>query len=294
MNTRIIGMSVALLPACVMTLAAQNQTPTVTLGPGLRPVPNYVGMAVEPPAVHVPDGFTAIFNGRDLTGWHISKTARHGITPDFHVQHGIILGAQQPLGSGGLLLTDKSYRHFELYFEAKPDWGCDSGVFFRTTDTGVAYQVTMDYLPGGSMGRTISEGGISVGPRAGGPGTPAVAPGAGAAAPAAAAAAAATPAPTAPPPPGGGPGASNDPGMRLWKPFDWNAVRIRVEGAEGDAPHVTVWINDQQVSEFTDTGNHALNGMTSSPIAIQIHGGPVRWIPGGFWRWRNIGIKELP
>jgi hypothetical protein len=28
-------------------------------------------------------------------------------------------------------------------------------------------------------------------------------------------------------------------------------------------------------------------------IAIQIHGGN-RAIPGGFWRWRNIGVKELP
>jgi len=25
-----------------------------------------------------------------------------------------------------------------------------------------------------------------------------------------------------------------------------------------------------------------------------VHGGTERWVPGGFWRWRNIGIKELP
>jgi hypothetical protein len=271
-----------MLIALLFTLA-QSPQPTTTLAPGLRPVPNYVGMNVEAPPVQVPDGFTPIFDGKDLRGWHVSKTARHGVTPDFHVVHGMIVGAQQPLGSGGLLLTDKSYRHFELYFEAKPDWGCDSGVFFRTTDTGVAYQITMDYLPGGSMGRTIGEGGISFGARAGGAGAATGAP--------AAPAQPAAPAPTAPPPPGDGPATSNDAGMRAWKPFDWNRVRIRVDG---DVPHVTVWINDQQISDFTDTENHALNGMTSSPIALQIHGGPVRWIPGGFWRWRNIAIKELP
>ena len=47
--------------------------------------------------------------------------------------------------------------------EVKPDWGNDSGVFFRTTETGAAYQITMDYLPGGSMGRFISEGGFQFG-----------------------------------------------------------------------------------------------------------------------------------
>ena len=194
----------------------------------------------------------------------------------------MIVGTQNPLANGGLLLTDKSYRNFELYFEAKPDWGCDSGVFFRTTDTGVAYQVTMDFLPGGSMGRTISEGGIQVGPAR-------ATPAAGATAGRAAAAPVAAPAP--PLAPAAASAASADMGMRLWKHEDWNTVRIHVEG---DVPHVTVWINGQQVSDFTDTENHALNGMLQSSIALQIHGGPVRWVPGGFWRWRNIGIRELP
>jgi 3-keto-disaccharide hydrolase len=250
--------------------------PQIQLGPGLREVPDYRKVSVEPAAPQVPDGFTPIFNGKDLAGWHISTTARHGVQPDFHVSHGMILGTQKPLGSGGLLLTDKKYRNFELYFEAKPDWGCDSGVFFRTTDTGVAYQITMDYLPGGSMGRMIGEGGIQV------------TSGAGRARGAAAAGTAPQPAP--PPPPPATPLESNDPGMKAWKPFDWNTIRVRVDG---DVPHATVSINGVQVSDATDTENHALGGMIEGPIAIQIHGGPVRWQPGGFWRWRNIGIKAL-
>ncbi len=255
-------------------LAQAPAIPNIQLGPGLREVPDYRKVTVDPPAQKVPDGFTPIFNGRDLSGWHISQEARHGVTPDFHVLHGMIVGTQHPIGGGGLLLTDKKYRNFEIYFEAKPDWGCDSGVFFRTTETGVAYQITMDYLPGGSMGRMIGEGGIQVGPGGRGRGA---APAGGAPAP-------------PPPPPPATPGESNDAGMKAWKPFDWNTVRIHVEG---DVPHATVWINGVQVSDATDTENHALGGMLDGPIALQVHGGPVRWQPGNFWRWRNIGIKEL-
>src|SRR5581483_9495519 len=104
--------------------------PTITLGPGLNPVPDYREAKVDPLPANIPAGFTSIFNGKDLSGWHISKTARHGTTPDFHVAYGMILGTQNPLGRGGLLITDKKYRNFEFYMEANPDWGCDSGVFF--------------------------------------------------------------------------------------------------------------------------------------------------------------------
>jgi hypothetical protein len=143
---------------------APQATPTITLAPGLRPVPDYTKLNVTPEAPAVPEGFTSIFNGRDLTGWHVSKTARHGLTPDFHVAHGMILGTQRPYGAGGILLTDRAYRDFEFYMEARPDFGNDSGIFFRTTESGAGYQITMDYLPGGSMGRFIAEGGIQFGP----------------------------------------------------------------------------------------------------------------------------------
>ena len=68
-------------------------------------------------------------------------------------------------------------------------------------------------------------------------------------------------------------------------------IRVRVEGV---APKVTVWINNQLVNEQQDSANHAPDGMVEGPIVLQIHGGTERWVPGGFWRWRNIGIKELP
>lgn len=255
-----------------LALPPNPGVPQIQLAPGLTTVPNYKDFSVEPAPPKVPAGFTPIFNGKDLSGWHISKTARHGTSPDYHVSQGVILGTQQPLGRGGLLISDKKYKNYELYFEAKADWGSDSGIFLRTTEEGAAYQVTMDYLPGGSMGRVIQEGGLvgvgrpvgeAAAPR---PATPAATP------------AAAQPA---------GP----DKGMSAWKHNDWNVVRIRIEG---DVPHVQVWINDQQISDFTDTANHAVGGMVTGPFSLQVHGGNARWQAGNFWRWRNIGIKELP
>lgn len=279
MRYRHAGLAVASIAAMAATVWGQQPAPApapaapagpqITLAPGLRPVPDYRKNVVEPPAPKIPEGFTSLFNGKDLTGWHISKQARHGLTPDFHVAQGMILGTQRPFGSGGLLITDKKYRDFEFYMEVKPDWGNDSGIFFRTTESGAAYQITLDYLPGGSMGRMISEGGISFGAgRAAGPAAPA---------PAGAAAARGSQPP--------------DAGMTAWKREDWNTVRVRVVG---DVPHATVWINDQQISDATDTENHAVGGMVDGPIAIQVHGGGVRWQPGGFWRWRNLAIKPIP
>jgi hypothetical protein len=278
---RTVAISAGIVALGVHAFAIQQPAapqPQIQLAPGLREVPDYRKVDADPPAPRIPEGFTSLFNGKDLAGWHVSNSARHGVQPDFHVAHGMILGTQRPLGSGGLLITDKKYRNFEFYMEAKPDWGNDSGIFLRTTETGAAYQITMDYLPGGSMGRLIGEGGIQFGAGrgAGGP-----AP-AGGAAPAGAAPAGGA---------AGGRAQTPDPGMAAWKREDWNTVRVRVAG---DVPHATVWINDQQISDATDTENHALNAMIEGPLAIQIHGGTVRWQPGGFWRWRNLAIKELP
>ena len=58
--------------------------------------------AVDPPGLgKVPEGFTPIFNGKDLTGWHVSKTNHHGTTPDYRVVHGVIVGTQNPRDAKG-------------------------------------------------------------------------------------------------------------------------------------------------------------------------------------------------
>jgi hypothetical protein len=226
----------------------------------------YVPPADDGPKI--PAGFTPIFNGKDLTGWHVSRTNHHGTTPEYRVVHGVIVGTQNPRGKGGILLTDKKYKNVEVYMEVKPDWGCDSGLFLRSSEAGEAYQVTLDYLPGGTMGGIYGEGLKGV---------------------------------------GGGRGAENlteaqraerarartAAWQKAWTREAWNSIRARIEG---EIPHITVWINDQLVTDFTDTANHAANGASDGMIAIQMHytdEKTPRWVDGAFWRWRVIAVKEL-
>src|SRR5690606_15295748 len=103
-------------PAPAAQAGAETRTP-----PTFFP-PNYIGWELPVPPVEVPEGFTPIFNGTNLSGWDISRTNHHGRTPDFFVQHGMILATQNPFGGGGILLTDTAYGNFALYMEVKPDW----------------------------------------------------------------------------------------------------------------------------------------------------------------------------
>ncbi len=78
-----------------------------------------------------------------------------------------------------------------------------------------------------------------------------------------------------------------------WKKDDWNSLRARIEG---DVPHIQVWLNGAKITDFQDTGNHALDGRTDGHIAVQVHGGDRCKAPEGkqlFQRFREIGVKEL-
>jgi len=260
-NLKLVALATTLGLAGFTIPMAQAPSPT-----GAPPSTFYVPPADEGP--RIPAGFAPIFNGKDLSGWHISKTNHHGTTPDYRVLHGIIVGTQNPQGKGGILLTDKKYRNVEVYMEVKPDWGCDSGLFLRSSEAGEAYQVTLDYLAGGTMGGIYGEQLTGVA--------------------------------------GGVEAVKMTPEQRkeqarlrnavwqkAWKREAWNSIRARIEG---DVPHIMVWINDQLVNDFTDTANHAANGATDGMIAIQMHYSDAktpRWTDGGFWRWRVIAVKEL-
>jgi hypothetical protein len=105
----------------------------------------------------IPAGFTPIFNGSNIAGWHVSLTNHHGRTKDWRIIDGALTGTQDEPGNGGILLTDERYKDFELYLELNPDYGCDSGVFLRSNDNGQAYQVMLDYLDGGNIGGVYGE-----------------------------------------------------------------------------------------------------------------------------------------
>jgi hypothetical protein len=105
--------------------------------------------------VGVPVGFSKIFDGKDLKGWHLSRTNHHGTTGNVTVEDGAIVLRQRPFGQGGLLLTDKKYKNFDLYLESRPDYGCNGGIFFRSTESGSAYQIEL--VGGAARGDLIGE-----------------------------------------------------------------------------------------------------------------------------------------
>jgi len=209
-------------------------------------------------AAGLPSGYRKIFNGRDLTGWHISQTNHHGNTRAWTVKNGVLMGTQDPIGNGGILLTDRKYHNFEISLEVQPDWGCDGGLFLRSTESGEAYQVMIDYLEGGSVGGIYGEGLKDVDAGIG--------------------------------------NRINTEWQRYWKRGDWNQIRARIEG---DVPHFQVWLNGTQLVDWTDSANHLPNGATEGFVAVQVHRTSrdwkqQRWVPGGYHRFRNIAVRELP
>lgn len=113
----------------------------------------------------LPSGFKPLSNGKNLKGWHISRSSHQGTTPDFKSENGILVARQNPYGQGGVLLTNKAYKDFELYLEVKIDSFTNGGIFLRSNEGGAAYQIELA-LPGG-CGDLIGERiGISVPGRA--------------------------------------------------------------------------------------------------------------------------------
>ncbi|MBI4892097.1 MAG: DUF1080 domain-containing protein [Acidobacteria bacterium] len=215
-----------------------------------RPVPHrYELLPATADDARVPAGFTPIFNGKDLTGWHISQTNHHGTTPDWKVENGVLTGTQNPPGKGGILLTNKKYRNVEVYAEVMPDWGCDGGLFLRSSEKGEAYQVLLDFREGGTLFGVYGERLKDVVTW------------------------------------------QVQDWRKHWKENQWNTVRARIEG---DIPRITVWVNGTQLTNWSDTSNHAADGALDGMIAVQVHGGNKIWKEGGKHRFRNIAVRELP
>lgn len=86
----------------------------------------------------IPKGFKPLLKGKTLKGWHISRTTHQGTTPDFSVQNKMIVARQNPYGQGGVLLSKKKYKDFELYVEVRIDSFCNGGILLRSTESGQA------------------------------------------------------------------------------------------------------------------------------------------------------------
>ena len=128
-------------------------------------VATFAGLFLLADATLAASGTDAIvlFDGATLAGWHVSaasshsKASGHASGGDWRVIDGAIVGRQDPPGNGGLLVTDRDFGDFEIVLETAVDWDTDSGLFLRSINSGLAYQVMIDVYPGGTVGGVWGE-----------------------------------------------------------------------------------------------------------------------------------------
>ncbi len=217
--------------------------------------------AGERPLNQPPEGFKALFNGKNLDGWwglgtvHYKKyrnlppaeleamkeKSRENIRKHWRVESGELVND----GHGLYLTTNKFYGDFELLVDYKTVPKADSGIYLR----GIPQVQIWDYTKEGGkwrIGADKGSGGLWNNPK-------------------------------------GSPG--KDPLVRADKPFgQWNHFRIRMVGSRVD-----VWLNGKHVVKGAELSNYFERGKPlppDGPIQLQTHGGEIRW--------RNIFIREIP
>ncbi len=213
--------------------------------------------------VQIPEGFTPIFNGRNLDGWHPSRTTHHGTVGNFYVENGVLLASQRPFGQGGLLLTDKVYKDFELYLELNPDAGFNSGVFLRSSESGSGYQIEIN-TPGDATANFIGERMRLSQPKYLG---------------------------------------EKIPVSKVWKDGDWNSMRIRMAGEAPrvttwvngtELYSLEMPKNDQIGGIYGGMIGLQLHYTSSFTPAAQAGGwSGISTRPWQLQRFRNIGIREI-
>jgi len=208
-----------------------------------------------------PEGFAALFNGTDLTGWYglghfdprklwaMSDEERAAkreadmadVREHWRVENGDLVND----GHGVYLTTDRELRDFELWIDYKTVAKADSGVYLKATpqvqiwdytEEGGKWKIGADKGSGGLWNNT-----------AGAPG--------------------------------------KDPLVLADKPFgQWNRLRILQVGAR-----TTVYLNDKLVVDHAVMENfwdRRAPLFPQGPIQLQTHGGEIRW--------KNIFVREIP
>jgi hypothetical protein len=207
-----------------------------------------------------PPGFTALFNGTDLTGWWGADTedprkylalpsaefqqkhdaSLNDIRQHWSAQNGVLVND----GKGLYLTTDKNYGDFELLVDYKTVPLADSGIYLR----GCPQVQIWDYTKaGGKWDLGADKGSGALWNNS--PGAP-----------------------------------GKDPLVKADKPFgEWNHFRIRMVGSR-----VWVWLNGKQTVDgavMENYYNRKLSVPPRGPIQLQTHGGEIDW--------RNVFIREI-
>jgi len=219
-------------------------------------------------------GWRSLFDGKTLQGWHVSAQTGHSRASGnktggrWVVEDGAIVGSQDIIGNGGIVLTDEMFGDFEVALEMNNDFGPDSGLFLRSTEDGTAFQAMVDYHGRGNLMGIYGEGKLGGKPsvmnfRFDGKVTDIVA-------------------------------MTNAPTPLLVKPESWpyfwrhgqsNELRARIVS---NPPTITTWINGVKIMEWTET---AKRHPDTGRIALQVHGGGD--LTKQFVRYRNIRVKVL-
>jgi hypothetical protein len=97
------------------------------------------------------DGWRELFDGRTMEGWRPMEVhgGRGGV---WTIENGLLVADQDADHTGGLLGTVDRYSDFEIELEFSADYPVDSGLFLRTREDGMGYQITIDYRDGGYVG----------------------------------------------------------------------------------------------------------------------------------------------
>jgi hypothetical protein len=84
----------------------------------------------KPGAEHLPvppEGFTAMFNGKDFTGWHTPPLVKEY----WYIEDGVLKSPELIENWGASLSTKKHYRDFILMLDFRMPTISDSGINFR-------------------------------------------------------------------------------------------------------------------------------------------------------------------
>lgn len=223
-------------------------------------------------------GWTSLFDGHTLDGW---RKSGYGL---WKVEDGAIVGQRESAPGiahpGGFLFTERAdFLDFELMCEVNLDFGTDSGIHLRDvsqgfTQTGDGYQATLDYRKDGPFGgfyykaakevfavwRTtwpyVIDDAANIRPNeyytqcCG----PAITP---------------------------------EAWRTLFKPGEWNTIRVRIEG---DPPRYQFWLNGTRTVVFQ--ANMSWN-KGPGKIGFQIINDP-NWKEGSRIRFRRIFVRSLP
>ena len=206
-------------------------------------------------AANPPEGFTSLFNGQDLKGWHgdnphdTKKAKDKQASLDaqavefvkcWNVENGVLVNN----GAGPYATTDKEYGDFELMLDYKVSPKADSGIYLRSAPQVQIWDTTE---AGGKWKHGAAKGSGGLWNNRGG----------------------------------------DRERMPLvhadHAPGEWNSMRIRLVGSR-----TWIWLNDQLIVDgvtYENYWNRKSALPARGPIHLQTHGGEMRW--------RNISIREI-